>query len=67
MKAKLTRTDDYKVVVDFLKSNIFIRFDVPKAIISDQGSHFCNHMMEALVKKNGVFHKNYTTYHSQTN
>ncbi|RDX82143.1 hypothetical protein CR513_37109, partial [Mucuna pruriens] len=37
-----TKTNDAKVVVDFLKSNIFCRFGVPKALISDQGSHFCN-------------------------
>ncbi|RDY10974.1 gag-pol, partial [Mucuna pruriens] len=36
-----TKTNDAKVVVDFLKSNIFCRFGVPKALISDQESHFC--------------------------
>ncbi|RDY14557.1 hypothetical protein CR513_00370, partial [Mucuna pruriens] len=30
-----TKTNDAKVVVDFLKSNIFCRFGVPKVLISD--------------------------------
>ncbi|RDX84165.1 hypothetical protein CR513_34826, partial [Mucuna pruriens] len=33
-------TNDAKVVVDFLKSNIFCQFGVPKAFISDQGDFF---------------------------
>ena len=31
-----------KSVTAFLKKNIFSRFDTPRAIISDGGSHFCN-------------------------
>ncbi|RDY00246.1 putative mitochondrial protein, partial [Mucuna pruriens] len=42
VEAIATKTNDAKVVVDFLKSNIFCMFGVPKALISDQGSHFCN-------------------------
>ncbi|RDX94407.1 Retrovirus-related Pol polyprotein, partial [Mucuna pruriens] len=36
LAAIATRTNDARVVVDFLKSNIFCRFGVPKALISDQ-------------------------------
>ncbi|KAL6310743.1 hypothetical protein AAG906_028226 [Vitis piasezkii] len=35
------RSNDHKVVLKFLKENIFSRFGVPKAIISDGGTHFC--------------------------
>ncbi|XP_042432730.1 uncharacterized protein LOC122019318 [Zingiber officinale] len=42
-------------------------FGVPKAIISDQGSHFCNRHMKALLHKYGVTHKVSTSYHPQTN
>ncbi|RDX84521.1 putative mitochondrial protein, partial [Mucuna pruriens] len=61
------QTNDSRVVVDFLKSNIFCRFGVPKALISDQGSHFCNRAMASLFQKYGVAHKISTTYHPQTN
>ena len=36
------RTNDHKVVIEFLKSNIVSRFRFPRAIISDGGAHFCN-------------------------
>ncbi|RDX86383.1 hypothetical protein CR513_32279, partial [Mucuna pruriens] len=67
VEAIATRTNDAKVVVDFLKSNIFYRFGVPKTLISDQGSHFCNRAMAALLQKYGVAHKITTSYHPQTN
>ncbi|RDX85517.1 gag-pol, partial [Mucuna pruriens] len=63
VEAATTKTNDAKVVVDFLKSNIFCRFGVPKAFISDQGSHFCNKVMSSLLEKYGVVHRIATTYH----
>ena len=67
VEAIATRTNDSKVVVDFVRSHIFCRFGTPKAIISDQGTHFCNRSMEALLKKYGVVHRVSTPYHPQTN
>ena len=46
------------MVLKFLKENIFSRFGVPKAIISDGGAHFCNKPFEALLAT--------TPYHPQT-
>ncbi|RDX96573.1 Pro-Pol polyprotein, partial [Mucuna pruriens] len=42
-------------------------FGVPKALISDQGSHFCNRAISSLLEKYGVVHRVPTTYHPQTN
>nr|KAJ0206415.1 hypothetical protein LSAT_V11C500236480 [Lactuca sativa] len=67
VEAKATRTNDSKVVIDFLKGNIFSRFGVPKALINDRGSHFCNCMLGSVFKKYGVTHKVSTSYHPQTN
>ncbi|WKA02131.1 hypothetical protein VitviT2T_020354 [Vitis vinifera] len=58
--------NDHRVVLKFLKENIFLRFGVPKAIISDGGAHFCNKPFEALLSKYGVKHKVATPYHPQT-
>ncbi|RDY14354.1 gag-pol, partial [Mucuna pruriens] len=63
VEAIATKTNDAKVVMDFLKSNIFYRFGVPKALISDQGSHFCNRVISALLHKYGVVHRVATAYH----
>ena len=60
------RAANHKVVLKFLKENIFSRFGVPKAIISDGGSHFCNKPFESLLTKYGVKHKVATPYHPQT-
>ena len=60
------RAADHKVVLKFLKENIFSRFGVPKDIISNGGSHFCNKPFENLLAKYGVKHKVATPYHPQT-
>ncbi|KAM2950742.1 hypothetical protein COP2_000322 [Malus domestica] len=67
VEAKATRTNDSKVVVDFIRTNIFARFGMPRVIISDGGSHFCNRTIEALLRKYNVNHKVSTPYHPQTN
>ncbi|XP_019236126.1 PREDICTED: uncharacterized protein LOC109216433 [Nicotiana attenuata] len=35
-------TNDAMVVAAFVKKNIFSRFGTPRALISDEGTHFCN-------------------------
>ncbi|CAN6718904.1 unnamed protein product [Malus baccata var. baccata] len=62
-----TRTNDSKVVADFVKTNIFAWFGMPQVLISDGGSHFCNHTIEALLRKYNITHKVFTPYHPQTN
>ena len=63
-----TRTNDNNVVLKFIKEHIFFsRFGVSRAIISDDGLHFCNRSFENLLKKYGVTHKVSTAYHPQTN
>ncbi|RVW60852.1 Retrovirus-related Pol polyprotein from transposon 17.6 [Vitis vinifera] len=55
-----------KIHAYYWEENIFSRFGVPKAIISDGGAHFCNKPFEALLSKYGVKHKVATPYHPQT-
>ena len=62
-----TRTDDANTVVSFVRNHIICRFGSPRAIVSDQGTHFCNRRLTGLMKKHGIIHKVATAYHPQTN
>ncbi|GKF70253.1 reverse transcriptase domain-containing protein, partial [Tanacetum coccineum] len=52
-EAKELPTNDARVVVKFLKS-LFARFKMPRAIISDHGTHFCNDQFGKVMSKYGV-------------
>ncbi|XP_073317252.1 uncharacterized protein [Primulina huaijiensis] len=67
IEAIACRTNDHKVVIKFLKENIFSRFGIPRAIISDGGSHFINKSFSSLLRKYGITHKVSTPYHPQSN
>ncbi|CAN6455744.1 unnamed protein product [Victoria cruziana] len=66
VEAVATRTNDRKVVLKFIKHNIFSRFGVPRAMISDGGKHFRNVQVAALLRKYSVHHRIATPYHPQT-
>ena len=63
----LTRTNDASVVVKFLCSHIFTRFDTPRALITDGGTHFCNKLVDKVLQKYGVRHRTLLAYHPQAN
>nr|GEX80773.1 hypothetical protein [Tanacetum cinerariifolium] len=65
VEAKALPTNDARVVVKFLKS-LFSRFGIPRAIISDRGTHFCNEQFARVMTKYGVTHRLATAYHPQT-
>ena len=67
MEAIATRTNDSRVVMSFVRTNIFCRFGIRRAIISNQGTHFCNKLLENMLKKYQVTHRIATPYHPQTN
>jgi len=58
-----TPTNDSKVVIEFLKKNVFTRFGTPRALLSNSGTKFYNKPLESLLKKHGVFYKVATPYH----
>ena len=62
-----TRTNDAKVVASFLRSHIFTRFGTPRALITDGGTHFCNKLVDNVLRKFDVRHQTALAYHSQTN
>ena len=67
VEAIATPTNDARVVVKFIHRNIFSRFGTPRAIISDEGTHFANKLFDALMGKYGVRHKKALSYHPQSN
>nr|GEV81407.1 reverse transcriptase domain-containing protein [Tanacetum cinerariifolium] len=65
VKAKALPTNDARVVVKILKS-LFSRFGIPRAIISDRETHFCNDQFTRVMIKYGVTHRLTTAYHPHT-
>ncbi|CAM8969160.1 unnamed protein product [Rhodiola kirilowii] len=61
-----TPTCDTDVVMKMFQKVIFPRFEVPRTVISDGGSHFKERNFETLLKKYGVYHKGGTPYHPHT-
>ncbi|GJZ61086.1 reverse transcriptase domain-containing protein [Tanacetum coccineum] len=64
-KAQALPANDARFVITFLKK-LFCRFGMPKALISDQGTHLYNKIMEKTMKRYGVSHRFSTSYHLQT-
>ena len=62
-----TRTNDAKVVANFLRSHIFTRFGTPRALITDGGTQLCNKLIDNVLRKYGVRHRTALAYHPQTN
>ena len=67
VEAIATPKNDARVVIKFWKKNIFSRFGVPRALISDGGTHFCNAQLKKVLEHYNVIHKVATPYHPQTN
>ena len=62
-----TRTNDARVVAQFLRSHVFSRFGTPRALIIDNGTHFFNKMIDKVLQKYGVRHRTSLAYHPQSN
>jgi hypothetical protein len=74
-KKYLTRWEDATPVKDysamtiscFLFENIVTRFGCPRILMSDQGNHFINNTIEAMLGDFMIHHQKSTPYHHQTN
>nr|GEW03809.1 reverse transcriptase domain-containing protein [Tanacetum cinerariifolium] len=64
-EAKALPSNDARVICKFFKS-VFARFETPRAIISDRGTHFCNDQFSKVMLKYSVTHRLATAYHPQT-
>src|ERR1044071_682002 len=66
-EAKAMKNATAKDTVDFIYQEIICRHGCPKIILTDQGMHFKNKLMEELCKKFEIKHKLSSPYHPQTN
>nr|GEY24902.1 reverse transcriptase domain-containing protein [Tanacetum cinerariifolium] len=64
VEVKVLLTNDARVVVKILKY-LFTRFGIPRAIISDRVTYFCNDKFAKVISKYGVTHRLATAYHPQ--
>ena len=67
VEAAATQNNDVRTVLKFLQKKIFTWFGTPRAIVSDEGSHFCNKLFDNLLAKYGLRHRTALTYHPQSN
>jgi hypothetical protein len=54
-------------VANFIHEEIICRFGAPKVIMTDQGSHFKNQMVDKLCNNYKIEHRLSSPYHPQTN
>jgi transposase InsO family protein len=55
------------IAVKFIFEDNITRFGCPKILMSDQGTHFINKTIEALIHEFEVHHHKSTPYHPQVN
>ena len=67
VEAISTRTNESKMVVRFYVKTFFARYGMPRAIISDQWTHFDNRSFDVLLRRYSVLQRMATPYHPQTN
>ena len=58
-----TQTNDAKVVAKFLCGHLFTRFGTSCALITDGGTHFCNKLVDSVMRKYGFRHHITLAYH----
>ncbi|KAL9237168.1 hypothetical protein vseg_011752 [Gypsophila vaccaria] len=63
VEALASQKCDAKTVIKLFKTIIFPRFGVPRAVISDGGSHFYEKRLNDPLSKYGVYHRTGTAYH----
>lgn len=63
VEAAALLTNYAKAIVKFLQNNIFTRFEIFRAIISDERTHFCNRIIVVALIKHDIKHKITTIYH----
>ena len=56
-----------QTVVNFLFEEIFVRYGVPREIVTDQGTQFTSKLVKDIIEKYQIKHRRSTPYHLQAN
>ncbi len=67
VEAKALRDNISKGTTKFLYEHIITQFGCPTHLVSDQGSHFVNGIIEVLTIKFKITHHKLTTYYPHAN
>jgi len=67
VEAKAVHRVTEEAVIYFLFEDIFIKFGVPKELVTDGGPPFTSHGFKATLQKYHIQHRMTTTYHPQAN
>jgi hypothetical protein len=67
VEAMPTFNNDGETTTLFIFNHIIARFDIPKEIVTDHGSHFQNKMMSELTSNLGLRQENSSPYYPQAN
>jgi hypothetical protein len=67
VEAKATRKNNLKVAAAFLFNQILMRFWYPLKLVSDQGTHFLNVLIPALMERYHITHGKTTRYNPKAN
>jgi len=66
-EAKALVRETEQTVVNFLFEEIFVRYGVPREIVTDQGTQFTSRLVQEITKKYQIKHRRSTPYHPQAN
>lgn len=67
IEAMSTLNNNGEMASLFFFNHVVARFGVPQAIVTNHGSHFCNHMTAELIAKLGLSHDSSSHYYLQAN
>jgi transposase InsO family protein len=66
-EARVVKDCSETIAACFIFDDIITRFGCPKILMSDQGTHFINNIVEALTEEFLVHHQKSTPYQPQEN
>eukprot|EP00253_Pinus_taeda_P010466 PITA_10466 len=67
VEAKALVRETEQTVVNFLFEEIFVRYGVPREIVTDQGTQFTSKLVKDIIEKYQIKHRRSTPYHPQAN